>query len=312
MGCACEEGGRKVVLMRRCRPVFVLVFCVVVLISSEGGLILFDGASAANVFSDGFQPFADNNHVRVVENGQQVDLILDQQAASGFGSKYKYLFGHITMQIKLVAGNSAGTVTAYYLSSDNPDHDELDFEFLGNVSGQPYILQTNVYAHGVGNREQRINLWFDPTADFHTYGFLWNTNQIIFQVDDKPIRVYKNNADLGVPYPNSKPMALYSSLWDGSQWATQGGLIKLDWASAPFVASYRNFDGLDACTVYNNDISSCVATTSHWWEASAFQTLDNTQLDELNWVRQNYQLYDYCTDTKRYPTPPPECSTNSV
>jgi xyloglucan:xyloglucosyl transferase len=124
--------------------------------------------------------------------------------------------------------------------------------------------------------------------------------------------VYKNNADLGVPYPNSKPMALYSSLWDGSQWATQGGLIKLDWAGAPFVASYRNFDGLDACTVYNNDISSCVATTSHWWEASAFQTLDNTQLDELNWVRQNYQLYDYCTDPKRYPTPPPECSTNSV
>ncbi len=80
MGCACEEGGRKVVLMRRCKPVFVLVFCVVVLISSEGGLILFDGASATNVFSDGFQPFADNNHVRVVENGQQVDLILDQQA----------------------------------------------------------------------------------------------------------------------------------------------------------------------------------------------------------------------------------------
>ncbi|KAH8942153.1 hypothetical protein BDL97_14G083600 [Sphagnum fallax] len=27
-----------------------------------------------------------------------------------------------------------------------------------DITGQPYILQTNVYAHGVGNREQRINL----------------------------------------------------------------------------------------------------------------------------------------------------------
>jgi beta-glucanase (GH16 family) len=55
----------------------------------------------------------------------------------------------------------------------------MDFEFLGNKAGEPYILQTNVFAKGKGSREQRINLWFDPTADFHTYSLLWNKNIIV-------------------------------------------------------------------------------------------------------------------------------------
>ncbi|KHN41311.1 Putative xyloglucan endotransglucosylase/hydrolase protein 8 [Glycine soja] len=47
--------------------------------------------------------------------------------------------------------------------------DELDFEFLGNKTGEPYLIQTNVYKNEIGGRKMRHMLWFDPTEDYHTY-----------------------------------------------------------------------------------------------------------------------------------------------
>ncbi|XP_074589981.1 xyloglucan endotransglucosylase protein 34-like [Curcuma longa] len=256
-------------------------------------------------FQKNYVPTWAFDHIKYFNGGNDIQLYLDRNTGTGFQSRGSYLFGHFSMQMKLVPGDSAGTVTAFYLSSQNSEHDEIDFEFLGNRSNQPYILQTNVFTGGKGDREQRIYLWFDPTKDFHSYSILWNSFQIVFLVDDVPIRVFKNSKDLGVRYPFEQPMKLYSSLWNGDDWATRGGLEKTDWSKAPFVAAYRGFH-IDGCEA-SAEAKFCATQGRRWWDQREFQDLDGPQYRRLQWVRQKYTIYNYCTDRKRYPVMSPEC-----
>ncbi|KAH7431790.1 hypothetical protein KP509_08G066600 [Ceratopteris richardii] len=253
-------------------------------------LVLFPVAQSN--FYDDFVITGSTSNVRFLgAAGDELQLVLNSDAGSGFASKTLFLFGKIDMEIKLIPGDSAGTVTSYYLSSETANHDELDFEFLGNTTGEPYILQTNIFSNGHGGREQRIYLWFNPSDSFHTYSVAWTPQRILFLVDDVLIRVFSNNEAAGVPYPSKQPMRVFSSIWNGDQWATQGGRVKINWAHAPFVASYRKFKALSNDQLTAADIA-----------------LDKVKLDKLAWVKQNFVLYDYCTDHNRYPLPPPDCT----
>lgn len=119
-------------------------------------------------------------------------------------------------------------------------------------------------------------------------------------VDNTPIRVFNNHESIGVPFPKSQPMRIYSSLWNADDWATQGGRVKTDWSKAPFRAYYRNFKA---------DTSSTAFSQGMWQTKQNTMELDAGSRRRLRWVQRYYMIYNYCSDLKRFPQGlPAECN----
>ncbi|CAD6265810.1 unnamed protein product [Miscanthus lutarioriparius] len=202
---------------------------------------------------------------------QMVSLSHDCWTTSAFRSKSKYLFGRFDIDIKLVPKDSAGTGTTVYRK---------------------------------GDREMQYRLWFDPTEDFNTYSIIWNPHMILILVNGVPIRWMRNQMRDDTPFPLYQPMRLYASIWDADEWATQGGRIKTDWSHGPFTAFFRNYTA-NACVPYNRAwICGQDSGDSSWFN----QELDEQGQQKLNDVNGKNKIYDYCTDSRRFPNGyPPEC-----
>ncbi|KAL8063659.1 hypothetical protein ABFS82_01G040200 [Erythranthe guttata] len=254
---------------------------------------------AENSFDKYYSPLWGSNHLSVDPQGNEVQLLMDTSSGAGFRSKLDYGSGLFRIRMKIPEKKTEGIVTCFYLTSapDNQEpgnHFELDFEFLGTNG----TVQTNVYDYDGGHREQSFKLPFDPSQDFHTYGILWNPSQIVFFIDGIPIRVFKNNSAQGVAYP-SKAMHIEASIWN-ADWAGP-----VDWAQAPFVAHYQDFD-FYACPTQNDDVSIC-GNGHYFWNRRRHLELNDEQKQQMKSYRSAYMTYDYCSSPS---TSKQECSLN--
>ncbi|KAL2343540.1 hypothetical protein Fmac_004825 [Flemingia macrophylla] len=260
-------------------------------------------------FDEGYAPLFGDNNLVIHRDGKSVHLSLDERTGSGFVSHDLYLHGYFSASIKLPADYTAGVVVAFYMSNGDmfqKNHDEIDFEFLGNIRGKDWRIQTNVYGNGSTNvgREERYGLWFDPADDFHQYSIVWTDSQIIFYVDNVPIREVTRTESMGGDFP-SKPMTLYATIWDASDWATNGGKYRVNYKYAPYVAEFSDLV-LHGCAV---DPIEHVAKCDN---AEAIPSgVTPAQRMKMESFRKKHMTYSYCYDKVRYKVPPSECVINS-
>ncbi|KAL9248066.1 hypothetical protein vseg_021429 [Gypsophila vaccaria] len=264
-------------------------------------------------FDEGYSHLFGDNNLMVLKDGKSVHLSLDERTGSGFMSHDIYMNGFFSASIKLPSDYTAGVVVAFYMSNGDmykKNHDELDFEFLGNIRGKEWRVQTNVYGNGstsVG-REERYTLWFDPSEEFHRYSILWTEDQIIFYVDDVPIREIKKTGAMARDFP-VKPMSLYATIWDASTWATNGGKYKVDYRYAPYVAKFSDLV-LHGCTVDPIERSRKCDDVVPEVESVPSGVTPSQRVSMANF-RRKHLTYSYCYDKSRYMSPPSECVLDS-
>ncbi|KAK4786608.1 hypothetical protein SAY86_010441 [Trapa natans] len=297
-------------------PLFLVMCCLVLFFSigtAEGSSDTFGITTLP--FFDGFRPLFGDANCAPSMDGRGVSLLLDRFTGAGFISSDMYQHGFYSAKIKLPSNYTAGVVVAFYTSNGDvfeKTHDELDIEFLGNIRGRKWRFQTNVYGNGSTQRgrEERYTLWFDPTKNFHRYSILWTPDNVIFYVDEVPIREIKKVA-MGGDYP-TKPMSLYATIWDASDWATSGGRYKVNYKYAPFVARFTDLS-LEGCSVEPTVVKSAAAVEDICFDAVArlrsrtFSGVTSARRTAMRRFRQRYMYYYYCYDSVRYPVPLPEC-----
>ncbi|KAJ1277689.1 hypothetical protein BS78_04G022800 [Paspalum vaginatum] len=301
--------------MARLSAVAVALLPLVLLAAASSAV---SGLPAINVttmaFEEGYAPLFGHDNILRSADDRTVSLLLDRSTGSGFISSSMYHHGFFSASIKLPSDYTAGVVVAFYASNGDvfeKRHDELDFEFLGNIRGRPWRVQTNVYGNGSVSRgrEERYVLPFDPTTEFHRYSILWTPAAVAFYVDDVPVREVRRSPAMGADFP-SKPMALYATVWDASTWATSGGRYRVNYRYGPFVASFTDL-ALLGCRVDHpvrmvTTTAGCAAAEAAL-RASDAAVMTVEKLQAMRRFREQNMVYSYCYDTRRYPDAFPEC-----
>lgn len=164
----------------------------------------------------------------VVQDGI-MNMSVRKQGDTYYGAEYRssayYSYGYYSVCMK--AADCSGVISSFFTYTNKPWWDEIDIEFLGNnMKG----VQFNYYTKGTGHHEYYYYLGFDPSEDFHEYGFDWQKDSITWYVDGKA--VYR--ATENIPTADTQIMMNVWNTKGHDEWAGA-----LDEGKLPVTAQYK-------------------------------------------------------------------------
>ncbi|KAL8532645.1 hypothetical protein ACS0TY_009016 [Phlomoides rotata] len=181
-----------------------------------------------------------------------------------------------------------------------------------NKSSGSGLMSKNKYYYGFFNAALKLPVGFTSgvvVAYYYTYNF---KTKCRFLVDNIPVREIIHTNVIASAYP-SKPMSVYTTIWDGSEWATHGGKYGVNYQYSPFVASMKGIE-MEGCIVNQRDkaLSCSMSRLSSLdpVDGEQFSKLSSQQTTGLQWARRKHMFYSYCQDKSRYKVVPQECTTN--
>ncbi|MBR6107090.1 MAG: family 16 glycosylhydrolase [Oscillospiraceae bacterium] len=114
-----------------------------------------------------------------------------------FRTERYYSYGYYETSMKAIKND--GVVSSFFTYTGPSDvingqknpWDEIDIEILGKDTTK---MQVNYYVNGEGGHEGMVDLGFDASEGYHTYGFDWQPDHITWYVDGKQVSWYDTKA----------------------------------------------------------------------------------------------------------------------
>ena len=212
-----------------------------------------DGVFASDGWTNGsvFNVVWTNDNVTYTDGAMHLGIKEETRTVwvDGAEAEYSYTggearttmhYGYGDFEVCMKPAKKAGTASTFFTCTGNYESvngvpnqwDEIDIEFLGKDTTK---VQFNYFVNGEGGHEYMYNLGFDASKEYHTYGFRWTSEYIVWFVDGKPVyKVVKSDSN---PMP-STPGRILMNYWCGTTGA-EGWMGKFSNASTGETADYK-------------------------------------------------------------------------
>ena len=149
-------------------------------------------------------------------------------------------YGFGDYEVSMKPAKKVGTASTFFVCTGSYDlvdgvenpWDEIDIEFLGQDTTR---VQFNYFVNGVGGHEHMYDLGFDASEQYHTYGFRWTENYIVWFVDSEPVYKVKASSTKAMP---SAPGRILMNYWCGNEDA-EGWMGKFSGAETGETVDYK-------------------------------------------------------------------------